>query len=328
MSSENAIRFAGDVTIEKLELVSLNGFGQDVTNQIVAFEIYEDIFSPFITGTLALRESIDYAGLFPLVGEEYINIRIKTPTFDDKNMMIDDQFFIYKMTNRNMVGDRNVIYELHFISREAIVDMNKRISKSYEGNVSDLAKEILSDKINGLETTKNILTEPTENSTKYISNYWSPVKNVNFLAECAKNGNGVPNYLFFENRYGFNFGSLDTLSISGIKQSFTYDQYYRTPRIWFEGTDGGGGLLTQNEIYSDFMVEYIKVSLTLEVHPILNMNCISVHPCKHAFAMQKMFAFELEKKDVSEVKIEDYIVHFLKFASCVIPQLEFDKSQI
>jgi len=110
--------------------------------------------------------------------------------------------------------------------------------------------------------------------------------------------------------------------------SITYDQYYRTPRIWFEGTDGGGGLLTQNEIYSDFMVEYIKVSLTLEVHPILNMNCISVHPCKHAFAMQKMFAFELEKKEASEVKIEDYLVHFLKFASCVIPQLEFDNSTI
>ena len=58
------------------------------------------------------------------------------------------------------------------------------------------------------------------------------------------------------------------------------------------------------------------------------MNYISVHPCKHAYAMQKMFAFELEKKDESEVKIEDYLVHFLKFASCVIPQLEFDKSTI
>ena len=29
-----------------------------------------------------------------------------------------------------------------------------------------------------------------------------------------------------------------------------------------------------------------------------------------------------------EVKIEDYLVHFLKFASCVIPQLEFDKTTI
>ena len=87
-------------------------------------------------------------------------------------------------------------------------------------------------------------------------------------------------------------------------------------------------MLEQEDIYSDFMVEYIKVSLTLEQHPILNLNCISVHPCKHAFAMQKMFAFELEKKEASEVKIEDYIVHFLKFASCVIPQLEFDNSTI
>ena len=110
--------------------------------------------------------------------------------------------------------------------------------------------------------------------------------------------------------------------------SITYDQYYRTPRIWFEGIDSCGNMLSQEEIYSDFMVEYIKVSLTLEQHPIMNMNYISVHPCKHAFAMQKMFAFELEKKDESEVKIEDYLVHFLKFASCVIPQLEFDKSTI
>lgn len=110
--------------------------------------------------------------------------------------------------------------------------------------------------------------------------------------------------------------------------SVTYDQYYRTPRIWFEGIDAYGDMLSQKDIYSDFMVEYIKVSLTLERHPILDMNCISVHPCKHAFAMQKMFAFELEKKDESEVKIEDYLVHFLKFASCVIPQLEFDKSTI
>jgi len=110
--------------------------------------------------------------------------------------------------------------------------------------------------------------------------------------------------------------------------SITYDQYYRTPRIWFEGIDSSGMVLSQDEIYSDFMVEYIKVSLTLETHPIMNMNYISVHPCKHTFAMQKMFAFELEKKNESEVKIEDYLVHFLKFASCVIPQLEFDKSTI
>ena len=76
------------------------------------------------------------------------------------------------------------------------------------------------------------------------------------------------------------------------------------------------------------MIEYIKVSLTLETHPVFNINTISVHPCKHAFAMQRMFAFELEKKDANDIKIEDYLVHFLTFASCVIPQLEFDKSCI
>ena len=48
--------------------------------------------------------------------------------------------------------------------------------------------------------------------------------------------------------------------------SITYDQYYRTPRIWFGSMNSYNELLSQDEIYSDFMVEYIKVSLTLETH--------------------------------------------------------------
>ena len=33
--------------------------------------------------------------------------------------------------------------------------------------------------------------------------------------------------------------------------NITYDKYYRTPRIWFEGIDSSGMMLSQDEIYSD-----------------------------------------------------------------------------
>lgn len=174
---------------------------------------------------------------------------------------------------------------------------------------------------------KNI-TEPTETNVD-ISNesvsepeQTSDTESDDFLAE-------FENQDLVENDAAtikIDYNNLDKSHYYNV--NITYDKYYRTPRIWFEGIDSSGMMLSQDEIYSDFMVEYIKVSLTLEIHPIMNMNYISVHPCKHAFAMRKMFAFELEKKHESEVKIEDYLVHFLKFASCVIPQLEFDKSTI
>jgi hypothetical protein len=45
---DEVIRFAGDVSIDNIEVISANGLGQEITNQVVNLEIYEDIFSPFI----------------------------------------------------------------------------------------------------------------------------------------------------------------------------------------------------------------------------------------------------------------------------------------
>ena len=227
MAVDETIKFAGDVSIDRIQVISSNGFTRNITNQVQAFEIYEDLFSPFISGILGVSESFDFTNLFPLVGEEFVEIKFHTPSFTGKGKVFNDQFAIYKVENRASSGDRTAVYEIHFISREAVVDLNKKVSKAYEGKISDIAEEILKDKINGLETIKSVQVEPTPNGTKYISNFWSPVQNLNYLAENAKNQAGMPTYLFFENRYGFNFGSLTTLNKFGLRQSFIYDGYFR-----------------------------------------------------------------------------------------------------
>ena len=226
-ASSEVIRFAGDVSIDKIEIISSNGFGQEVTNQVIALEIYEDIFSPFISGVLAFKDSVDFINLFPFVGEEFLNLKIHTPSFTGKDKTIEDQFYIFKLSNREMAGDRNMIYEVHFFSREAMVDLNKKVSKAFEGKISDIAKTIVSDTQHGLESKKKMNVEETPNGVKYISNFWSPVKNLNYVAENATNKNGAASYLFFENRNGFNFQSLEKLYKDDIIQDFTYDGWMR-----------------------------------------------------------------------------------------------------
>jgi hypothetical protein len=227
MSADNeVIRFAGDVAIDKIEIISSNGFAQEITNQVVALEIYEDLWSPFISGVLALKDSLDLTNLFPFVGEEYVNIKIHTPSFVDKTKIISDQYYIYKMTNRTMSGDRNAIYELHFISREAIVDLNKATSKAYSGKCSDIARSIITS-TDGLESKKNVNIEDTPNGVKFVSNYWPPVKSLNYTAETSTNRDGAANYVFFENRTGLNFVSLDYLYSTDTIQEFIYDNYMR-----------------------------------------------------------------------------------------------------
>jgi len=225
MQSKEQLRFAGDVNIDRVQIITQKGFYQDVTAQVLTIQFYEDLFSPFITGSIVLKESLDLPNLFPFIGEEYVEVDVSTPTL--KQSAIKGKYYIYKMTDREIVGDRSVVYQLHFISVEAIVDLNKKISKSFTDKVSNLIEPFVKNKTIGLESEKSVFVEPTSNNIKYTSNYWSPVKNILFLTENSTNLNRTPNYVFFENRDGFYFVSLESLYQNGVKQEFVYDKYVR-----------------------------------------------------------------------------------------------------
>lgn len=225
MNSNQQISKAGDINIDLVQITTTQGFYQNITGQVIGLQVFEDIFSPFITGTLEILDSLDLMNVFPFNGEEYLELKLTTPTLERGN--IDSKFYIYKMANRAMIGNKSLIYTLHFISIEAVVDINKKLSKVFSGKCSEIVKNILKDPENGLQVSKEVFIEETNNSTKYISNFWSPIKNINSLCETSANKNGSGSYLFFENRYGFNFVSLESLYDTKIYQEFLYDNYIR-----------------------------------------------------------------------------------------------------
>jgi hypothetical protein len=241
MKSSQQLRFAGDVSINKVQVITPKGFFQDITAQVLTVQFYEDIFSPFITGSIIVKESLDLINLFPFVGEEYLELDITTPALKDS--AIKGKYYIYKLTDRELLGDRAVIYQLHFISVEAVADLNKKVSRVFGNKVSELVTPFIKDNIIGLESKKNVQIEPTLSNVKYISNYWSPIKNIMYLCEQAVNMNKTPNYVFFENRDGFYFISLETLYQNKMYQEFTYDKYTR------DKLPGGGDIRNVNEDY-------------------------------------------------------------------------------
>ena len=66
--SSDFLRFAGDVNIEKINIKTTSGFSQEITNQVIGIQVFEDMFSPFTTGTIVIRDSLDLLNLFPLSG--------------------------------------------------------------------------------------------------------------------------------------------------------------------------------------------------------------------------------------------------------------------
>lgn len=110
--------------------------------------------------------------------------------------------------------------------------------------------------------------------------------------------------------------------------SITYDNYYRTPRIWFLGTDENDYPIPNDKVLDDISVDHSKVTATIEVHPYYKINCISVHPCQHSHAMKffikKNIIKSTESEDIEFISVEKYFMYFIKFMACIIPNLEFD----
>ena len=223
-STSEQLKFAGDVNIDSVQMINSRGLSQNITEQVLAIEYYEDIFQPFLTGQLAVRESLDLPNLFQLMGEEFIEIEFSTPTLDKP---IKNTFYVFKMTDRATTGDTNVVYNLHFISIEAVIDMNKKLSKVFKGKMSDTVRTLLKDTTFGLETTKPVNIEETANQKTWISAYWSPQKNLEYCTNYATTHQNVPNFLFYENNNGFNFISLESLYAQAPVQTFTKDKYTR-----------------------------------------------------------------------------------------------------
>jgi len=237
--------FAGDVEILACNIVSLNGTSVDITNQLAYVEVFEDIFAPFITARMVLKDPIDLPNKIPLVGEERVDLQFRTPGSNDKDVFTNI-FYIYKMDGAEKSAEREQVYILHLMSIEGIVDLNKKLSKTFSGKVSTLVEKILKDST-ALESVKDYAIEETSNSTKYVSNFWSPVQNIMYLTSQAQSSAGTPDYVFFENRGGFIFQSLETLYDNPIQSKFVADNY--TDLVSKSNINGGS---STHDVEADF----------------------------------------------------------------------------
>lgn len=217
------LRFAGDVNLEEVTLRTLNGQSANITGQVISLEIYEDMFTPFMSVSVVLRESVDYINLFPFVGEEYLEIKVSTPNIDQK---IDSSFYIYKITDRMYTKEREVAYTLKGISKEYVVDANRKVSQTFKGNIGEIALTLAQK--GGLNTDKTIFIESTTNKTAFTAAYWQPSKCLTYLATNAQNQNLSPTYLFYENRNGYNFRSIDELLKATTYHKFIKDNFTRS----------------------------------------------------------------------------------------------------
>lgn len=224
MAKQDGLQVAGEVLIERIKLVSSTNVIIDLIDFLVELNLYEDIFHNYLHGTLVLTDSRNLVEKLPIIGDEYLMIKIRTPSFPS---VIEKTFRIYKVSDRNIVRDTNTQnFVLHFASIELFYDILLPLYLPFQGDIHSVVAELFEnyistnrnyeisstdDKIKEIESiTPLYILNETANKVKFVSPGWTPMKCINWLASKAIPKNETSkNYLFFESSKAFYFGSIE-----------------------------------------------------------------------------------------------------------------------
>lgn len=205
----------GDVQLLQFDLVSMDGrVRQSIAGQVVTFDVYESVMLPVMYCEILVNDSINMLEKFPIIGEEFIEIEFKNP---ELNSVQSFRFKVASVTNKftDNMGNR-LFYTLQCASEEILINSNTYIQRRYNsGNAYSIVSDILK---TDLKTTKklNIDTFSSRGLDLVTVNQLTPLQAIDFIRKrTVSKQYKTSSYVFFENRNGFNFTTIEHLITTG-----------------------------------------------------------------------------------------------------------------
>jgi hypothetical protein len=209
-----------DVELSSIYMEFEGGGRVDLKSIFVNMSFVEDISMSAISGSVFLKDAVNLLNSFPITGHEFIVMEYRTPGIDAEYTKV--RFKVVGVSDRVRSDNERVdVYKVKFISEKAAINMSQKVSRSFKGKISDIAKDLyknyFKDELDTLETKSDF---------KFIFPRWTPFQCLEWLslrAIPAKNEKET-NYFFFETANGHRFYSLSELAAQKPKVS-----YYQFP---------------------------------------------------------------------------------------------------
>ena len=203
---------AGDFTVDELSLITTSGLRVNLIPNVVKLTIFEDINQSCISGTITLQDSMNLSSHGPIIGQEFLSMKVRTSSVQDDAGIIDfteNLLAVHSLTAREKVGNNVQLYNLSFVSMELVRNQRIKVKKSFTLPWSDIVLSML---VNQLQTKKNIFVEKSVGVKKYIAPNIRPLDVVNTARDQSVAAfKSSPTYLFYETLKGFNFRTLASL---------------------------------------------------------------------------------------------------------------------
>ena len=203
---------AGDFSLDEVKLVTSTGMVIDLSESVMGITLYEDIFSLTITGTIAITDSVNLTSHGPIIGQEYLHLKIKTPSLSSEDSIInfsENAFLVHTISKRQPIRNNIQGVVLSFVSQELVKNQRLKVTRSLTASWSDIVKKML---VDYLDIKKNITIEPSAGIKKFVAPNIRPLDVVVMgMKQAVAKFKGEPTYLFYETLKGFNFRTLASL---------------------------------------------------------------------------------------------------------------------
>ena len=280
--------------IEQVTVASNSDEGKtvDLSTGVIRLQYWESILQDGIRATVmygdsgnTIDEKTAIDGL-PIVGQERVQLK-----FTDNNeetleliMYVNKVKPFYDDSTKSAVA-------LDLSSKEFIMNEKVRVTKRYDGKVSEHVKTILKDV---LKTDKDLDIEETQNNYNFLGLNKKPYYMLNYLCKASvpstQNSEGnTAGFLFYETSKGYNFKSIDALLSQEKTKSIIYNE---TP-------DNGGKDIPEG--YDMKALEFEKEN-AVDVKNKLRMGAYSTRtivfdPFNCKYEVLEKQAKEVEKKE-------------------------------
>ena len=217
------IRSVGDFNLATAEVITSAGLKINIKPNIIQIDIFEDMTRNSIAGEILLQDSGGFVSEGPIIGQEYLRLKIQTPSLTNERDIIDfteNVFVINSVSSRSEVANNVSVYLLSFSSSEIFKNQRTKITGSLTGTYSDIVKQML-DRVN---CQKTIFLEPTRGVKRITVPNLRPFEVIQMALQSASSAisdNFSPSYVFFETFEGYNFRSLASLYAQPISQEYT-----------------------------------------------------------------------------------------------------------
>ena len=207
-------RYPGDFRTSEIILYSYGGSQLEISGLTAVVNIYQDLDSAFQSGNILFFDTIGAANRLPIIGNEFIEFKMRTPIEADGDEELDatnHRFQVYE--KRSVKTSQNVqAIALFFTSIESIRNERLRVSKSLTGSYAEMVNTLVKGDKTLLNSKKDLFLDPTLGSYTYTFPNVRPIDGVRLVQGLSEPQNfKTPHYMFYENNRGFHFRTLESL---------------------------------------------------------------------------------------------------------------------